>query len=75
VGDGLASAREARYWRQAYGGPAGWSSATGRARARERVWWIGAATVMLKVQRGGPGAAQVVGAAGGRGARWGVSTP
>jgi hypothetical protein len=47
-----------------------WSSATWLARAGERVWRVGVATVMLDMQLWGPGEAAFIGVARGQGSPW-----
>jgi hypothetical protein len=55
VGDGLVGARDVELWWHGRGIPAGWLSATGGARTRERVWRTQGAAAMIVVPRGGPG--------------------
>jgi hypothetical protein len=55
---------------QGCGNPARMSTSAALERDMERVWWVGAATVMLDVQLGGPGEAAFIGVARGQGSPW-----
>jgi hypothetical protein len=62
-------AGDVELWRHGRGIPAMMSTAAVLAQSAGRVWRVLVVAAKLRVQRGGPGVAQNVGATGGRGAR------